>query len=182
MDTLTLLLAYFSTWVNTLNYTLGAAVIALAFVYFSRTLSAGSRILIPVATGIGVSLLGSGLLISASALPQLGYPLCLFALGSGCATAYLAVISWTKRNLGWVIILVSSHLAAYVVLMLTPYVSFAGGSIFGMFVSTIPVAAVFVGIFTWGALHWNPRWTPWWISGDEAGRHAFLQKLRRRKP
>ena len=182
MDILTLLLAYVSTWVNTLNYTLGAAVIALAFVYFSRTLSAGFRVLIPVAAGLLVSFLGSGVLVSASVLPQLGYPLCLFALGSGCAAAYLAIISWTKRNLGWVIILVSGHLAAYAVLMLTPYVSFAGSSGFGMFVVTVPVAAVFVGIFTWCSLHWNPRWTPWWVSGDEAGRRAFLQRFRRRKP
>ena len=126
MDPLTILFAYISTWVNSLNYTLGAAVIALAFLYFTRTLPVGQRIAIPAIVGVFVSVLGTGVLFPASALPQLGYPLCLFALGSGCAIGYLAVTTFTKRNLGWVLIIVASHLAAYCVMLSAGFVCSAG--------------------------------------------------------
>lgn len=181
MDSLTVLFAYFSTWVNSLHYTLGAAVIALAFVYFTRTLPIGQRIAVPAIVGVFVSVLGSGILFPASALPQLGYPLCLFALGSGCALSYLAVTNFTKRNLGWVLIIVASHLAAYCVMLASGFVSLVGGSIFGFFLAATLFCAVFSGMFTTLVRCWNPAWTPWWISGDEEGRNAFLQKFRRKK-
>ena len=181
MDPLTVLFAYASTWVNTLNYTLGAAVIALAFIYFTRTLPFRQRIAAPVVTGILAAFVGTGILIPASALPQLGYPLCLFALGSGCAVSYLAVTNFTKRNLGWVLILVASHLAAFGVMLSAVFIPLVGGSILGFFLAAAFFCAIFCGILTWCVLHWNPAWTPWWISGDEEGRAAFLRKLRRKK-
>ena len=55
MDPLTILFAYISTWVNSLNYTLGAAVIALAFLYFTRTLPISQRIAVPAIVGNGMS-------------------------------------------------------------------------------------------------------------------------------
>ncbi len=181
MDPLTILFAYISTWVNSLNYTLGAAVIALAFLYFTRTLSVGQRIAIPAIVGVFVSVLGTGVLFPASALPQLGYPLCLFALGSGCAIGYLAVTTFTKRNLGWVLIIVVSHLAAYCVMLSAGFVPLVGGSVFGFFLAAMLFCTVFSGVFTVLVRCWNPAWTPWWISGDEEGRNAFLRKLRRKK-
>ena len=181
MDPLTVLFAYGATWVDTLNYTLGAAVIALAVVYFPRNFSFVQRIAAPAIVGVLVSVLGTGVVISASALPQLGYPLCLFALGSGCALSYLAVTHITNRNLGWVLILVFSHLAAYCVLLSAVFVPFVGASIFGFFVAAVLFSAVLFGVATWCVLHWNPAWTPWWISGDAEGRAAFFRKLRRKK-
>lgn len=74
MDPLTVFFAYFTTWVNTLHYTLGVTVIALAFVYFARTLPRAQRIAIPMIVGVVVSVIGTGVLIPASELPQLGYP------------------------------------------------------------------------------------------------------------
>ena len=181
MDPLTILFAYISTWVNSLNYTLGAAVIALAFLYFTRTLPVGQRIAIPAITGVFVSVLGTGVLFPASALPQLGYPLCLFALGSGGAIGYLAVTTFTKRNLGWVLIIVVSHLAAYCVMLSAGFVPLVGGSVFGFFLAAMLFCTVFSGVFTVLVRCWNPAWTPWWISGDEEGRNAFLCKLRGKK-
>ncbi len=181
MDLLTVLFAYFSTWVNTLNYTLGAAVIALALVYFTRALPTVQRIAVSAGVGVIVSVIGTGILIPASALPQLGYPLCLFALGSGSAVGYLAVTSWTKRNLGWVLILVCSHLASYGVMISSAFVPVIGASIFGFFAVAALFSAIICCIVTWCVLHWNPAWTPWWISGDREGRNAFLRKIRRKK-
>ncbi|MDE2519210.1 MAG: hypothetical protein O0W93_07350 [Methanocorpusculum sp.] len=181
MDTLTVLLAYASTWVDPLNYTLGAAVIALALIYFTRTRPFPQRIAVPAILGIIVAVLGTGVLIPASALPQLGYPLCLFALGSGCAVSYLAVTNFTKRNLGWVLILVVSHLTAYCVMLSAVFVPLVGGSIFGFFLAAILFCAIISGVFTVLVRCWNPAWTPWWISGDEEGRNAFLRKIRRKK-
>ncbi|MDV0440922.1 hypothetical protein [Methanorbis furvi] len=181
MDPLTVLFAYFSLWVNTLNYTLGAAVIALAIVYFTKSLPVVQRILIPAVIGIIVSIIGTGILIPASVLPQLGYPLCLFALGSGCAVSYLAVASLTKRNLGWILIIICSHLAAYCVMLSSAFVSLVGESIFGFFIGAAIFSAIICSIATWCVLHWNPAWTPWWISGDREGRNAFLRKIRRKK-
>ncbi|MDR0980734.1 MAG: hypothetical protein LBL85_02970 [Methanocalculaceae archaeon] len=181
MDPVTVLFAYFSTWVNSLNYTLGAAVIALAFVYFTRTCPTGQRIAVPAIVGLFMSVLGTGVLFPASALPQLGYPICLFALGSGCAVGYLVVTNFTKRNLGWVLILVASHLAAYCVMFSSGFVPLIGGSIFGFFLAALLFSTVFSGVLTALVLRWNPAWTPWWISGDENGRNAFLRKLRKKK-
>lgn len=166
---------------NSLNYTLGAAVIALAFLYFTRTLSVGQRIAIPAIVGVFVSVLGTGVLFPASSLPQLGYPLCLFALGSGCAIGYLAVTTFTKRNLGWVLIIVVSHLAAYCVMLSAGFVPLVGGSVFGFFLAAMLFCTVFSRVFTVLVRCWNPAWTPWWISGDEEGRNAFLRKLRGKK-
>lgn len=181
MDPLTVLFAYISTWVNSLNYTLGAAVIALAFIYFTRTLSLGQRIAVSAIVGVFVSVLGTGVLFPASALPQLAYPLCLFALGSGCAIGYLAVTNLTKRNLGWVLILVASHLSAYSVMISSGLIPLVGDSIFGFFLAATFFCAVLSGVFTVLVRCWNPAWTPWWISGDVEGRNAFLRKLRRKK-
>lgn len=181
MDPLTVLLLLFTTWVNTLHYTLGAAVIALAFVYFTRDLPRVQRIFVPLVVGAAVSFIGTGILLPASNLPQLGYPLCLFALGSGCAAAYLAVTAQTHRNLGWVLLIVCSHLAAYAVMISTGFFPLIGASIFGFFLGSILSGAVFFCIATWCVLHWNPRWTPWWVSGDRQGRNAFLRRLRRKK-
>ncbi|MDV0443317.1 hypothetical protein [Methanorbis rubei] len=181
MDPLTVLFAYFSLWVNTLNYTLGAAVIALAFVYFTKTLPVVQRILILAVIGAVVSIIGTGILIPASTLPWLGYPLCLFALGSGCAVSYLAVASWTKRNLGWVLIIICSHLAAYCVMVSSVSIPLFGESIFGFFIGAALFSAIICCIVTALVLRWNPAWTPWWISGDGEGRDAFLRKIRRKK-
>ncbi|HJK67722.1 MAG TPA: hypothetical protein O0Y13_01430, partial [Methanocorpusculum sp.] len=61
------------------------------------------------------------------------------------------------------------------------FVPFVGASIFGFFVAAVLFSAVLFGVATWCVLHWNPAWTPWWISGDAEGRAAFFRKLRRKK-
>ncbi|MDR3102076.1 MAG: hypothetical protein LBU24_02410 [Methanocalculaceae archaeon] len=157
MDPLTVLLAYFLTWVEVLKYTLGAPVIALAFVYFTRTFAVGRRIAVPVIVGAVVSIIGTGEVFLASSLPQLGYHLCLLALGSGCAISYLAVTGWTKRGLGWVMIIVCSHLAAYTVLFSLMFIPLIGKSIFGLFAASVLFCAIFCGIATWCLLHRNPK-------------------------
>ena len=181
MDPLTVLFAYGATWVDTLNYTLGAAVVAPASVYFTRNFSLVPRGAAPAVGWGPVSGVGGRGCGRLARPAQLGYPLCLFALGSGCALSYLAVTHITNRNLGWVLILVFSHLAAYCVLLSAVFVPFVGASIFGFFVAAVLFSAALFGVATWCVLHWNPAWTPWWISGNAEGRAAFFRKLRRKK-
>lgn len=181
MDPLTVLFAYFTTWINTLNYTLGTAVIALAFLYFTQTRPIDQRIAIPAIVGGFVSILGTGVLFPPSTLPQLAYPICLFALGSGCTIGYLAVTNLMKHNLSWVLIIVVSDIAAYGVMLSSVFVPLVGGSYFGFFFAAILISAILSAAAVWCILHWNHRGTPWWISWDREGRDAFLRKFRRKK-
>lgn len=181
MDILSILLIYISAWINTLHLTIGAAVITIAVLYFTRELTFKNRLGVSAIIGIIVAILGTGFIIPASAAPQLYYPLTILGLGAGVSLAYILISELAGKKLGWILVLIAAHFASYLLLLLAGTLPLIGESMLGVFLGVIPVAAIIFSILSWFALKWNPAWTPWWISGDAAGKNAFLKRIRRRK-
>lgn len=181
MDPLTILLTYLYSWIDTLHITIGSAIIAIAVIYAGRNVTLEKKIALPLIIGVLTAIIGSGVLIQASTLPQLYYPLMIFALGSGTAVAYITASHLTKQTLDWVVAFIGLHVSAYATVLLSGVLPFTGGSMFGIFVTGLIVSVILSFILLFCASKWNPEWTPWWISGEEEGRNAFLRKLKRKK-